>query len=288
MKVSLPYISATSLSQWRKDRTEFFLKYGLKSPRIPQTEPMAIGSIFDAYIKGYLNEKFYGTNNSVALFEQQVEPQNRHLLEKGICVFEQYARMGCAADLMLELKQPKFEGDLRVNFRDIPIRIKPDLYDDGVVIDWKVNGYFSVASPKKGYIKIRPEFKSHKEAVVVDGVNVAADILDIDQDWATQLCLYSMGLGMGAGTKIGIDQLVFRDGVMRVAVHRYRLSERLYEQTYKDLVHMWECLQKGRIFEDLTDEEDQAKQEQLIAAYSIRDENDLWFAKACRGGSSYS
>lgn len=176
-------------------------------PREPQTQPMSVGSAFDAYVKSHLHESVYGKGKDpkyefTALFEAQVEPHNRDwALDAGKYAFERYVEGGALSDLMQELataiSEPRFELSLTgvvEGYREgitakkmgVPLNGKPDLYfinANGVHVihDWKVNGFCSKypISPTAGYIKIRDCWNTmvepasrggymHKDAVPLD------------------------------------------------------------------------------------------------------------------------
>jgi len=180
------YLSPTSISTWKADRTEFFFRYLAddRPERLPQTRPMSVGSAFDAYVKAYLVERLFkstdvdGVDYSLEhLFEQQVEPHNRDWAwVAGREAMELYRASGALADLCLELdaasSEPRFEFKVegRVSHQKVtdgvPFLGRPDLYftietrdSDGrvyithVIIDWKVNGWCArrAPSPVKGY-----------------------------------------------------------------------------------------------------------------------------------------
>ncbi|GAF74341.1 unnamed protein product, partial [marine sediment metagenome] len=176
------YLSPTSVSLWQQDTELFYSRYlaDNKLPRDPQTQPMSIGSSFDAYAKSYLHEKLYGKNvdsryNLRTLFEEQVSEHNRDWAwEHGKYVFDEYKRAGCFADLLLELgkavAKPRFEFTISDEISNVPLLGKPDIFfinEEGarVVYDWKVNGYCSksIKSPAKGYVKLRPGDKIHRD-----------------------------------------------------------------------------------------------------------------------------
>jgi hypothetical protein len=243
------YISPTSLSLFYSSRDEFYLKYmaDQRPPRRPQTEPMSVGSAFDAFAKAYISEKLFGEIREgferEALFETQVAEHNRDFAyPAGEWVFQAYKKSGALADLMLELnlasEEPRFEFDVKAN---IPIEGsidgmilmgKPDLYfktksGARVIYDWKVNGYCSKsgASPKSGYVSIRdgwgheyaPKSRSgnsmHKtcQPMTVSDIviNVGKYFETVDKSWANQLSIYGWVLGEDVGSPliIGIEQL---------------------------------------------------------------------------------
>ena len=207
------YLSPTSLRLFEEDRTEFYLRYlaDERPPRMKQTQPMSIGSAFDARVKSYLVENLRGETDTEFdfenLFASQVEEHNRvWAREASRYVFNAYVKSGALADLMIELEQamhePRFEFTIedRVSHRSnpdtaVPFLGKPDVYfvtkDGGqVIFDWKVNGFCgkSPTSPKKGYIIVRdgyapkpPALKesrgngsAHKDAqlMVVNGLTI--------------------------------------------------------------------------------------------------------------------
>lgn len=247
------YISPSSLAKFEQDRKEFYLKYlaDERPPKIPQTHPMSVGSSFDAYIKAYLYERLFGKGHNPqfefeAIFEMQVEPQNRDWArDAGQYAFDCYKQSGAIADLMIDLLSasttPRFEftvsGIISMERRveGIPFLGKPDIYfisKNGVhmIWDWKVNGFCSKSgvSPKKGFIKIRDGWdhsvhkmsrgcnSSHKNAHLfeVDGVivNIGSPFEEIDIVWSDQLTIYGwlMGEPVGAEFVEGIEQLVCR------------------------------------------------------------------------------
>jgi hypothetical protein len=159
-----------------------------RPPREPQTQPMSVGSAFDAFVKHDLHVGLFGKNHKdsgkfdrVNLFEAQVEPHNREWAKRaGEYVFKCYKECGALADLMLELNKsvsdPRFEMSIEGvvdgsregvsgSKGGVPLLGKPDLYfinEEGAhcIVDWKVNGFCSksATSPMPGYIKIRDAF----------------------------------------------------------------------------------------------------------------------------------
>lgn len=280
------YLSPTSLSLFYNDRREFYLKYICDNPppRIPQTQPMSIGAAFDAYIKSYLVENLFGEKRPQfefdTIFTNQVEPHNRDWArENGQYVFDEYKSSGALADLMIELShathEPRFEFTVtdQVAIRDgvIPLYGKPDIYfvvksGDHVILDWKVNGYCSrgTTSPKKGYVKIRPGDKMHKDCQTmhIDGidVNIAMYLEDVDESWARQLAIYAWILGEEVGAKFitGIDQIVAKGGaerpVLRVATHRCRISADYQRKLENEIHDAWEAIRTGQYFEENNEE----------------------------------
>lgn len=246
---TVEYLSPTSVQLFYKDLEQFYIRYlcDTKSARDPQTQPMSIGSSFDAYIKSYLYEALNGAGHDPkfgfqALFEAQVEPHNRDwAIVHGKQAFEDYKRSGAAADLLLNLQSaissPKFEIEIKGvvsghkeaqtrTYGNMVLLGKPDVFyinreGYSVILDWKVNGWCSKSgtSPKKGYVRLRNgngsrAGNSHKECVLLsyngEIINCAIYLEDIDETWAAQLAMYGWLLGEDVGTEFitAIDQLV--------------------------------------------------------------------------------
>jgi len=231
------YLSPTSVAQFHKDREEYYRKYlGAKMPRMAQTEPMSVGSAFDAYVKNYLavslgmSEATSSGEDSLDLdylLTHQVEEANREFAyEAGKHCFLTYKRLGACAELMKELESGgniKFESTVRATMStgveglpDMTLMGKPDLYfynKDGelVIIDWKVNGYCSKsgASPRKGFVRMLASKGGqlvktcHKDAQpMLDGgliLNVAAPLDTCDPSWAAQVGIYGWVLNATNG-----------------------------------------------------------------------------------------
>lgn len=238
------YLSPSSLKTFEKDRSEFYIKYlaDNRPDRLPQTEPMSVGSAFDAYVKSYLHYALfgnYGADNAYerdSIFESQVEPNRRDFARvAGEHVFQCYNKSGALADMMFALQRnagpPRFEfsieGFIDAKIGHIPLLGKPDIYfinDQGarVIWDWKVNGYCGKAgtSPAKGYVKCRDAWSSleakasrgngdqHKDCILIDHLGIkmngAQFMEDCNAEWAAQLAIYSWLLG----EEIGSEQVI--------------------------------------------------------------------------------
>lgn len=286
------YLSPTSISLWQKDEELFYQRYlsENKLPREPQTQPMSIGSAFDAFCKSYLHESLFGKGvdpqySKEAIFEEQVQEHNRDWAwENGEFVFNAYKNAGCLSDLMLELSDavgdPRFEFTIQdtvtTNIGEIPLLGKPDIFfinSEGarVILDWKVNGYCanSLKSPMKGYINLRElgkPSKMHKDChlLKVHGmfINVAMNLEDGDKSWADQLAIYSWLLGepFGSSSMItGIDQICGPKDRLRFANHRLRIGVDYQFELLALIEQLWETIQSGHIFQDMLKDESAAR-----------------------------
>lgn len=290
---TVQYLSPSSIAKYNENPDEFYMKYlsDKAPPKDKQTAPMSVGSSFDAYVKSYLHDQLFGKTDPrfefQTLFEAQVEPHVRaQALIDGKKCFEAYKATGALNDLMIMLSKasntPRFEFDLRgvveghregvqLQFGNVVLLGKPDVHfisKEGVdvILDWKVNGFYSQASPTKGYIKLRPEGTRHKEAFVQWDrdieVNMAHTLDQTREEWAAQLAIYGWLLGMKVGSRfvVAIDQLACRkDRDIRIAEHRAYVNELFQHDLFRKAQHLWDLCHSGYFFRDLTLEESQNK-----------------------------
>ncbi|RLJ04708.1 MAG: hypothetical protein DRP08_01040 [Candidatus Aenigmatarchaeota archaeon] len=315
------YLSPTSIAQFYADRDEFYLKYlaDNRPPRLPQTQPMAIGSSFDAYVKNYLYERLFGVNHDPKfglqkIFEDQVETHNRAWAwEHGNYVFKCYKESGALSDLILQLEaaqgQPRFEFTVEALIGGVPLLGKPDVYfvsrqGARIIIDWKVNGYCAnrSTSPKKGFINCRDTWVGkqtrgnnmpHKDAqpMLINGmmVNAAGYFEHVDISWTNQLAVYAWLVGepVGGDFIVGIDQIISKGmppkPQLRVAQHRAKISALHQEALIKSIQDMWSVIKTGYIFDNVSRDESDDRCKTLDGYYAGLDEGDSWFNQATRG-----
>lgn len=236
------YLSPTSIDKYESDPEEFYLQYiaDERPPRFPQTQPMSVGSAFDAFIKNYYHDCLFGKGHdpefaAEKIFEDQVEEHNRDWAWwAGLHAFKSYKDSGACADLLLELQRasdtPRFEFTLEKELFGVPLLGKPDVYflnkeGQPIVLDWKVNGYCAKAnkSPARGYVMVRDGWlqgkpsrganSTHKDAFVMKqngiSINVSFGMELVDKKWAAQLATYAWLMGARVGEQFicAIDQL---------------------------------------------------------------------------------
>lgn len=247
------YLSPTSIGLFYENLDEFYRNYlaGDKPPRFPQTQPMSVGSSFDAYVKSHLHEALHGKGTDPrfelkTLFEAQVEPDNRDWAWRAGCyAFMEYRKSGALSDLMLELQgsisTPKFELEVKGvvngqkdgvtrNIGEVPLLGKPDVFfmnKDGahVILDWKVNGFCSKynTSPMQGYVRLRQDGQNkgqHKNAQLLPFrgimINASGALEDYNEQWARQLAIYAWlcGQDIGGDFVVAVDQIVCKPSGM--------------------------------------------------------------------------
>lgn len=287
------FISPSSYSLWKRDRQEWYLKYKSKNkpPRLKQTEPMSVGSAFDAFVKAYLKAKFCGGDEKdlfTEYFETQVEEHNRDFaLKAGRHCFDVYNSSGALVNLLSMMKnmeeEPQFEFTLRGKIEDIPLMGKPDMYvklpETTVLLDWKVNGYCSKSntSPKARYIACRSEdgtIKNHKDTLCMmhKGVMVGGPMEQVDIDWANQLSIYGWLLGEQVGSSFicAIDQLVRGPKGLRVANFRGMLGSKMQLDLFVDLAKMHKAIENEHYFDDESVEESKKRCDILDLGYTSK------------------
>jgi hypothetical protein len=269
------YLSPTSLGSYKKDAKEFFLRYlaTTRSPRLPQTQAMSVGSAFDAIVKAYLHNVIFGPDagwSESGLFEAQVEAHNRDFaVVAGRVVWNLYKGCGALQELVLSLTRsvsaPVFETtmtklitlNLDSGFHgSVPLRGVPDLLfstgDCQVILDWKVNGYLSKASPKRGYVMCYPTMTSHRDVFVTTHYGlpcVSGAFEELYSDWAAQVTTYSWLLGSPCVNRTlnQIHQIAWNSEHVtksRVAVHSGLCSPDYQRKLFGEYVDLWEKIQE--------------------------------------------
>lgn len=295
------YLSPSSIKIFEKDKEDFAIKYLLQNrpPRPPQTQPMSVGSAFDAYVKSYLYKNLfgnYGPNGEYekdAIFESQVEEHNWDWArEAGQICFDAYQKRGALADLMTELSsaigEPRFEFSIQDFIEwegfSVPLLGKPDCYFVNaqgvrVVYDWKVNGYCARrnTSPMKGYVNCRDQKGAryqHKDAVIAPfkgiPINVMMCLEDGNKEWADQLSIYSWLVGEEVGSEnvvFGIDQIT-GPGCSRISSHRLRIKPDWQYRLVERACQIWEIIESGHIFREMTKAQNDAHLQILEDTYS--------------------
>lgn len=281
------YLSPTSIGLWISDRGEFYKKYLSvnKIPPLPQTQPMSVGSAFDAFVKSMLLDESGGEANFTKIFEDQVEPRNREFaLEAGKKCFKQYYETEAFKQILKWIKNSKYaklEFRITKEIDGIPIQGIPDLYIindyEHIVHDWKVNGWCAKSKtyPKKGYINLidsssKNNGMSHKDSILLtskSGIvyNAGCTLDEVDSDWARQLTIYAWLMGEEICSEFiaSVDQLVCNGEIVGIAQHRYKVNCEFQKNLIGTIHHIWEKIHEGWIFDDLTREESDAKCEEL-------------------------
>jgi hypothetical protein len=291
-------LSYSGFSLWETRPDEFYLKYlsDRRPPHIPQERPAAAGAAFDAYVKSALHSAIFGAGSDPkyqfpALFEAQVEPQNRDwALEEGEYVFNSYVLSGFYDKLLDLLKTskepPRFEFTVEAEINGVPFLGKPDarwVTPGGVPVihDWKLNGFTSkyTTSPCRSYMRCRDGYVSAKPSKNHDtehraflgyqhgDLTINTTYLEAaNTAWADQLSLYGWALGEKIGDEnvvLSIHQIVAKpaDGrpQLRVAAYRARVQTSYQQELAARLERCWDAITSGHIFLTLSREDSDAR-----------------------------
>lgn len=286
------YLSPTQLRIWEQNPDEYYLKYlaTAKLPNPPQSQPMSVGSAFDACVKAFLYSRLIKGGDAryelEALFEAQVEPHNRDFArEAGWAAFNAYKYSGALSDLMVELELAtttiRMEFDVRATVGGVPLMGKPDCFfisGEGArcIFDFKVNGYCSQSpvSPAKGYVKVRDGWRPteakasknqgpHAKALLQKfrgiTINSAETMESVNAEWADQELIYAWALGEEPGSEnlvAGIEQICGQGCTpqrMRIASHRLRISYEYQMGLLQRIKHAWAGINAQGPREELED-----------------------------------
>lgn len=296
-------LSYSAMSLWESRPEEFFLTRLSKNrpPRTLQERPAAAGSAFDAYVKSRLHRELFGNLGDSkygfeALFEAQVEPQNRDWARvEGSYIFDCYETSGFYTSILKELnaskEPPRFEFTVQADLNGVPFLGKPDgrwvtPMDIHVVHDWKVNGFCSkhAVSPCKSYMLCRDGFVSEKQSksngtehkeflgVALRDITVNASYMEVsNSDWADQLSLYGWALGEKIGDEdvvLSVHQIVGKpmpEGrpQLRVAQYRARVKRDYQLKLAERIKKCWDAITSGHIFPDMSRADSEARCELL-------------------------
>lgn len=261
------YISPTGFKQAKSCQYEFYLNRmsGQKIITMPQTEQMAIGCAFDAFVKAEL-ARLLGKEPKLAEMLNTIELQNVHVIPEGKQLFEKYVYEGCMHRLVdeglanVELSIKKIVDGKQIKGTEkilggIPLFGKPDAaFINNSHADWKVNGYKSAngVSPKKGYLRC-----------IVNGVDkgrhkdYGINLEEIDEDWATQLLFYywmaSGNSEPNSKLRGAIEQIAIRGDTVAFVSIRANIGVEFQIKVFKQLTDLWNNIVEGEIEEPKPD-----------------------------------
>lgn len=265
--VSRPeYISPTAFSIFQHCNIKYYLTYLTgKRAEFVQTPQMAIGSLFDAIVKSTIAKdlNWYNKDTKLSLkklMESSVDPIHHNLLDEAKLIFKVYKDSGAYDDLLAEtVEEVEIENFKLIKdspFKaGIPIFGKPDVrlgnISGGRITDWKVNGYGSKwgQSPKPGYCRLYDDY-GRKPAHKLSWMPME----QVDQKWAEQLTIYNW-IGEKSDVvefkdiPVGIEQIVIRDGNVRVASFRNIITADFQHNLYLFLETMWTCINNEKFEE---------------------------------------
>lgn len=292
------------MAVFEKNPDEFFVRYlvpkSLRPKRDPQSDAQATGSAFDALIKNYIHNLFYGHEKTVeAKYRirdlvglQCEEEQLPEALSVACHLFEEYRECGALGDLIDTINQssvqPRMEFTVNETIHGVPLLGKPDLHfftnlQAHVIADFKVSGSRSIhgVSPQQGYMIARDvrgsntHGRPHKKftpALHLGGLMVSAVPMNETTDyWADQLSTYAWCLGEPVGSQnfiVRIEQLACRpnkDGLrIKCCTYQSTVAEDYQHKLIQRYRACWDAVQNNHIWTDLSPEESRARGDLLI------------------------
>lgn len=175
----------------------------------------------------------------------------------------------------------KGNNDLGSTIASLTLLGKPDLSfvtHEGihVVLDWKVNGYYSKynTSPMKGYVRLRSSGStligqhrgSHFGYLGGIMINIGDTLDSVNQDWGTQLSVYSWLTGAPVGSEefiVGIHQMVCNGGPpngkvlpsVKIAEHMMKVNGDYQIKLFNEMVECMEIINSGWIFREMSEQD---------------------------------
>ena len=280
---------------------------------------MAVGGAFDSHVTRALAVRYFGADDPRCSTEYNLEHmldsaiQHEDLDRKGLTrigleLFKRYMATGAYGRLCAELDAATDLTMQDTLYYDagngLTLMGKPDLafIRGGVqhVYDWKVNGFFSQASPLKGFVWKGTGGGTadavHKAAIL--GKHSCGTVVDLsgyfDAAYKRQTCTYAWALLAAGGQDlssdiiVGIEQTACRPASSRwkdatldwVAVSNVSTRSLINVETQKavmaEYTHMWDCITSGWVFDDLSRAESDAECSRLEAiAKGLADDPDF-------------
>jgi hypothetical protein len=286
-------LSYSAFKAWQRDPVQFYQDRlaTVRSERAPQTRPMAIGSALDAFVKNALATDVLGTAPDDLLlrplFEKQVEQRHwKWSWEAGRYVLDSYRRSGAygvVRDVLAEAdSEPRFEFRVSKEIGGVPLLGNPDLYFSWrsmpIPLDWKVRGYFSSASPTKGYVLCRDGWtgkqsrthnKCYPKLLTRELHGLPAThfgMEDVGNNYAEQMSLYAWLSGVPVGDEsflAWIEELLGSNLAsedlprMRVATHRGRIGAAFQRDLLEQLKACWQAITSDHVFRHLSRDQSQ-------------------------------
>jgi hypothetical protein len=248
-------------------------------------------------VKSSLHNDLFGDNSDPkysldALFEAQVEPQNRDWArDEGAYIFYCYEISGFYGALRQQLERasapPRFEFTVEAEINGVPFLGKPDVHWVTaalvkVVHDFKVNGFCSkhAVSPHKSYMLCRDGYTAskqskshnteHKEFLAYQHSDLTINTTYLEAanpEWADQLSLYGWALGEKIGDEnvvLSIHQIVAKAmpagrPQLRVAEYRARVKASYQIELAARLKRCWDAITGGHVFPELSREDSDAR-----------------------------
>ena len=301
-------LSYSALACWEENPDEFFHRYicpdDVKPDKPPQTDPMSVGSAFDALVKNALYRIFYGEDKTVEdgyrIRDLVAKQCQGHTLPESLVIacdcWDRYVTCGAFGNLVAQINKssvaPRMEFDVIKTIGGVPLLGKPDLHyrttlHAHVIADFKVSGSCSNwgVSPQQGYataLDVAGGETSHRkyEPIMHPG-GIWVNKLPMNETtdyWADQLSTYAWCLGEPVGSQdfvVRIEQLACRPPGKTATDDRLKIKCCTHQSTVsadhqfgllERYQKCWDAVQRNHIWADYSLEESQARGEVLTRA----------------------
>lgn len=215
--------------------------------------------------------------NTETLFETQIAAQHRTFAiaagERLLAAYRASGAYDALLTLLLDSTTPvRFEFGVSKTVGGVPLYGVPDGSFSAdwleVILDWKVKGYMSAASPSKGFLICRDGFEgkpskrnglAHPGCTLTELAGLPISVCGLEQtnpEYAAQCTIYHWLNGAEPGNEdwlAQIEELVSnKKGQIRVATHRARVGREFQLKLLRQAQECWEAITSGHIFQDVS------------------------------------
>lgn len=250
----IPYISPSSLMKMDKQPNTFFLERLCLVPmqKSKQIQAAANGSAFDYFVKKKIFSE-QGRNYREEDLLASIEIEDRQSKERALNIGNIFYTSYCELIKKIPISW-NFFNDVEIDktfvFHEIPFRGKLDCiyisekYKKAVPMDWKVIGSESHSSPTPKYWKMISisEDKQHKD------FKENLPFEEIDEAWATQLCIYGWEIGWDFKEfEAQIHELTLTEkGIIRLSIFKGIITIDFQKKIFNKAKIFWEAINDGR------------------------------------------
>lgn len=239
------YISPSAFGMWQNCVYQFYQYYLAGNPfkeRL-QTYPAALGSAFDAYIKGYLSQhpslkgrKDLDVQKMMEKIKVEDDVDKTLVMSIAHEIYKTYIKLKLHEPLM-DAKVLDLDREIFNTVDGIPILGQIDAIVDGKPFDWKTRGFNSSASPTPGY-----NSRISNTGIIMSRYRGDAIMETAKPAWATQLLFYNWCLGIVNYPTGQIHELTKTAQGWNMSNHDVKISDEFADQTLIDLKKLWRTI----------------------------------------------
>ncbi len=250
----LRHLSPSSLNEARNKPHLFLLRRLIETPLIgrePQGLPAAVGTAFDIQVKQLLIKKKVACHepmqkivDSLTNHHEEANRAGKHLLNlyKRSGLLDKTNWVGVEQHFTKDIEGVTMHGQLDASVFDT---------DTGLVVpnDWKVMGYNTPMSPKKGYRYCYNSETTRRERIH-SSYRKDLSVEQVDETWGQQFCTYGWGLGIPYKTRfpVYIHSLVYNGigRVVKICEYRVWVTKKFQQDVMERYQYVWDLVESGR------------------------------------------